>query len=116
MKNTLKNKNKNTTSPTGSRGLLCPLRWPGQGYADDGPSGVLSLPVPSPGAGPGGGGWTVPCGREQHQSWVGGRHYLVSEAAVQVGPASCRRGLGAQEGPEHRDRAEEELAAAQAAA
>lgn len=41
---------------------------------------------------------------------------MVSEAAGQVGPASCRPGLGAQEGPEHGDSAEEQLAAAQAAA
>lgn len=44
------------------------------------------------------------------------RLYLVLDLVVQVGPETCRPGLGAQKGPEYRDSAEEDLAAAQATA
>lgn len=52
-------------------------------------------------------------------STTGGRArrlYLVLDSVVQVGPASCGPELGAQEGPEYWDSAEEELTAAQATA
>ena len=91
------------------------MAWPGAELTYC-PSGIWGgwLP-PAPGVGPrasgqaSAGGGSTSCGRARCL-------YLVLDAVVQVGLVSCRPGLGAQEGPEHWNSAEEELAAAQVAA
>lgn len=122
MKNTLKKelKNKTPTSPRGSRVLQgLQTRQFGQVLGTPGPSGTAGggecLGRPQPPASPGAGGrppaqWSSTSrGRSGISIWSRRR-------AIQAGPASRSQRLRAQEGPQHGDSAEEELAAAQATA
>lgn len=91
------------------------MGWPGAVLTPS-PSGIRGCWLsPVIGAGSGA-GRHPPVGGGSTRRGRARRLYLVLDSVVQVGPASCGPELGAQEGPEYWDSAEEELTAAQATA
>lgn len=117
MKNTLKTKqNKNPTLPRGPlvhQGLQTRQRGHelgGQPASWARIGGTLAAPAPASL-----GHVDSPTSQSSTSGGRSGVSIWSQRRAIEVEPGSCG-GLGAQEGPQHRDSAEEELAAAQATA